>query len=120
MALLVSGCGVRKRPSIPWVTAVQVRPVLQAHAATASEVSKEAAPELQFEWPPFATVLVPVRSGPARPHISAPPSVSAGSESEKMEAPMIAPQLTPQETAVAQQETNRSLSSAEKNLAGTR
>ena len=33
---------------------------------------------------------------------------------------MIAPQLTPQETAVAQQETNQILNIAEKNLARTR
>jgi hypothetical protein len=36
---------------------------------------------------------------------------------EKREAPMIAPQLTPAETTVAQQQTNQSLGSAEKNLA---
>lgn len=37
-----------------------------------------------------------------------------------MVAPVIAPQLSAQETAAAQQETSQSLSIAEKNLTGTR
>ena len=40
-----------------------------------------------------------------------------GNDAEKLEAPLIAPQLTPQESAVAQQQTNQSLGIAEKNLA---
>ncbi len=39
---------------------------------------------------------------------------------EKSEAPAITPQLTPQETAMAQQQTNQSLGIAEKNLASVR
>ncbi len=120
MALWLSGCGVRKRPSIPWATAVQVKPAVQSRAARQGGVPEEAAPELRLELPPFATILIPVRSGPPRPRVSPPSSVSAGTDAEKLEAPMIAPQLTPQERAAAQQETNQSLSIAEKNLAGTR
>jgi ribosome-binding protein aMBF1 (putative translation factor) len=47
--------------------------------------------------------------------------VTTGNDAaEKPEPPMIAPQLTPQESAVAQQQTNQSLSIAEKNLEAAR
>ena len=120
VALLLSGCSMRKKPSIPWATAVQVKPTARAHPAATSDASDGAAPDLWLELPPIATVLIPVRSGPARPRMSAPTSTNSGSDADRTEAPMIAPQLTPQETAVAQQETNQSLNIAEKNLARTR
>jgi hypothetical protein len=110
---------MRKKPNIPWTKAVQVRPVLQARGAD-SEVVSVAAPELKFEVPSFATVLVPARNGPTRPHGSAPSSTGAGAGTEKMEAPTIASQLTPRETVVARQETNQNLSMAERNLAFVR
>lgn len=113
---------MRKRPSIPWTTAVQVRPVLRASTDTAGEVVAQPAPEIRLETPPFAAVLVPMRGGPARPHVSAPSagSASTGADADKPEAFSIAPQLTPQEAALARQETNKSLSIAERNLARTR
>ena len=117
---LLSGCSVRKRPSIPWATAVQVRPILQVYAAQTSSVSEDAIPDLQFELSAFPMPLLTFRSAPPRPHVSAPPAANAGSDAEKLEAPMISPQLTPQETAADQQETNQSLAIVEKNLASTR
>jgi hypothetical protein len=92
---------------------------LQAHPETASDLSEEAAPDLQVVWPPLATILIPVRSGPARPRVNGAPPTNTGSEPEKAEMPTIAPQLSRQESTAAQQETNQSLSIAEKNLAGT-
>jgi hypothetical protein len=118
-ALISSGCSARKRPSIAWASAVQARPALQSRA-TASRAPEEAAPEFNLDVPPFASVLIPLRSSPPRPHVSVAPPGSAGSETEKTAAPMIAPQLTPQETVAAQQETNQSLGIAEKNLAAAR
>ena len=96
-----------------------MRPVLQARAAE-DEVASVAAPELKFEVPSFATVLVPARNGPPRPRGSAPSPTNTGTDAEKTEAPTIASQLTPQETVVAQQETNQSISIAERNLASVR
>ena len=110
---------MRKKPSIPWATAVQVKPTLQAHPETASDVS-DAAPDLQIVWPPLAAILIPVRGGPARPRGNAAPPANTGSDAEKTEAPVIAPQLSRQESTAAQQEANQSLNIAEKNLAGTR
>jgi hypothetical protein len=111
---------MRKRPSIPWATEVQVRPVRQPPAPETSGVSAEPLPELRPELPPFPSHLVTVRTTPPRPRVSAPPSATTGAEGEKLEAPMIATQLTPQESAVAQQQTDQSLGIAEKNLESAR
>ncbi len=107
---------MRRRPDIPWATAVQVRPVtLQQTAET-----NDPLPELRFELPPSASRVMTVRSGPPRPRGSAPPTATTGNGAEKSEAPTIVPQLTPQEFAAAQQQTNESLSIAEKNLGAAR
>jgi hypothetical protein len=45
---------------------------------------------------------------------------AGGTDAEKQESPAIAPSLSAQETAVAQQQTSESLGIAEKNLASTR
>lgn len=119
-ALLAGGCSIRRRPRIPWATAVQVRPVLQTRSAAAEE-TEDSAPDLKLGVPPFAAVLVPMRGGPPRPRGAAGSSTAgsgtADAEKPAAEEPRIAPQLTPEETVVAQQETNQSLSVAEKNLA---
>jgi hypothetical protein len=116
---VLGGCSVRKRPSIPWATEVQVRPVALPPTA-ASSVADDSIPELRFELPPFPSRLIPVRTGPARPRAGAGPGATTGNDAEKQEAPTIAPQLTPQESAVARQQTMQSLSIAEKNLEAAR
>jgi hypothetical protein len=116
----LGGCAVKKRPSIPWATAVQVQPIAPAHSPDASDTLENFLPELQFELPPYPGHLIPVRTGPPRPRVNTSPAANSGSDAEKLEAPMIAPQLSPQEFAVAQQQTNQSLSIAEKNLQAAR
>ena len=116
----MSGCSIRKRPAIPWATEVQVRPLTQPSTAEASSVPDDLPPELQFELPPFPGQLTTVRTAPPRPHISTPPSSSTGNDAEKLEAPTIALQVTPQESAVARQQTKQSLGIAEKNLESAR
>jgi len=114
--LWTGGCGARKRPSIPWATAVQVRPVVQAPTVGKGQTTEEAAPELRPAVPPYAAVLLPARSGPVRPHVATPPSST--SDPEKVASPVIAPQLSAKESVLARQETKQSLAAAEKNLAG--
>ncbi len=111
---------MRKRPGIPWATAVQVRPVAQPRTAETSSVSEDPLPELRLELPLFPNHLIPVRPGPPRPRVSTPPAATTGNDAEKLDAPMIAPQLTAQESAVAQQLTSQSLGIAEKNLESAR
>src|SRR5260370_34939392 len=100
---------MRKRPGIPWATAIGVKPVMQSHTAETGSVSELALPELALELPPFPGHLIPVRSGPPRPRTSTPPSATGANDAEKKDAPMIAPQLTPTESARDQQRTNRGL-----------
>ncbi len=110
---------MRKRPNIPWATAVQVRPVTQARTLEGNGVSEDPLPELRLELP-FPGRLIVVRTlPPLRPRTGTPP-VTTGTDTEKSEAPTIAPQLTSQESAVAEQQTNQSLRIAENNLQSAR
>ena len=110
---------MRKRPNTSWATAVQVKPVAQAHAL-GEDVVEDPLPELRFELPPSPNRLIFVRSGPARPRGSTPVPANTGNDTEKSEAPTIAPQLTSRESAAAEQHTNESLRIAENNLQSAR
>ena len=117
---MLGGCSIRRRPDIPWATAVQVRPVTPQETQETNGVSEDPLPELRFELPPSSVRLNPVRIAPPRPRTGSPPTATTGNDAEKSEAPTIIPQLTPQEFVVAQQQTNESLSIAEKNLRAAR
>jgi hypothetical protein len=122
VAFGMSGCLFRRRPAIPWATAVAVRPVVQARAATDDGADLET-PEFSLNLEPLAA-LVPVRvASPPRPHVPPAPTPTPAApvaEENKPPAPTIAPQLSQAEFAAAQQETSQSLDIAEKNLAATR
>ncbi len=117
---LLGGCSMRRRPSILWATAIQVRPVIQPQTATATEIPEDPIPELRLEFPALPSHLMMTRSVPARPRVPAATSAGAGTESEKPESSLITPQLSGEETAAAQQQTNQSLSIAERNLQSAR
>src|SRR5260370_34067806 len=70
VSFLFGGCSIRKRPSVPWATAVQVRPAVQPRPATVSTVSDDPVPELRLELPPFPPRLFYVRIMPPRPRAS--------------------------------------------------
>jgi hypothetical protein len=115
---LMSGCAARRRPAFPWTTAAIVRPTIPAKASPSAEAIADPVPELRLEIPPPPSHLAP-RSVPARPRIAAAPSTEY-EPAGKPEPPIIAPQLTPQEASAAQQQTNLSLSAAERNLEAVR
>ena len=122
LAFFLGGCIFRRKAAIPWATAIQVHPTLPAQSTASDDVDLQA-PEFTLDLAPLAALMVPVRSAPPRPHASPSPSPAASAPvagAEKPEAPAIAPQLSQQESTVAQQETNQSLDIAEKNLASTR
>ena len=123
LAFLLSGCiGLfHRRPKIPWATAVQVHPTLQAHAGGGDGADSNA-PEITLDLAPLVAMMVPIRSVPPKPHVAPPPAPAPSApvaDAEKPEAPTIAAQLSKEEFAVAQQEANQSLDIAEKNLAST-
>ena len=123
LAFLSSGCigFFHRRPHIPWATAVQVRPLPQAHTLPPDDPDFDA-PVINLDLAPLVAMMVPIHSAPPRPHVNpAPPATNApAADAEKPEAPTIAAQLSKEESAAAQQETTQSLDIAEKNLASTR
>jgi hypothetical protein len=101
---------------------VQVKPTLPVSTGSASD-AVAGAPDLNLEKPPFAAVLVPVRSAPVppRPRVSSSPLPNTpAADAEKSEVPVITQQLTGEQSAAAQQEMNQSLDAAEKKLASAR
>ena len=81
-------------------------------------------PEIGLNLAPLVAMMVPIRSAPPRPRVSPSPAPAATApatdSANAPEAPTIAAQLSKQEVAAAQQETNQSLDTAEKNLASAR
>src|ERR1700741_3872596 len=68
LAFLSSG-GIgffHRRPKIPWDTAVQVHPTLQAHAGGGDGADLED-PEIGLDLAPLAALMVPIRSVPPKP-----------------------------------------------------
>ena len=115
--LFLGGCAGRqvKAKPFPWSTFAYTRPL--APAATSSQIDETQDPlaDATIDVEPPPSPLVIARSVPARPRVP----VSNSSQSDvasKPEVPQIAPQLTPAETNAAQQQTNQSLSVAERNI----
>jgi len=111
--LLGSGCAERKRPTLAWAAAVQVRPILPRH--TTAEVPPEPVPDLKLEFPPQPVRLVVLHSAPVRPHVAASPA-PGNVPAAKTEAPLIVPQLSSAESQALQEQTNQSAGAAAKNL----
>jgi hypothetical protein len=117
-AILLSGCAARKKPSIPWSTAVLVRPILPQHPSPTAGV-EVSPPDLGPEIPPPPTPLATrTPPAPARPRSFAPPA-NPSAPAGKPNTPQIVPELSTQESASLQRETERSLTAAEHNLAAT-
>ncbi len=115
-AILAGGCAARKKPTIPWSTAVLVRPLVPEHPSTTGDLV-DPVPDLKLEIPPppapFAT-----RTAPARPRTFA-PATSPSAAPVKPGTPQIVPELSTQESASLQRETDQSLRTADRNLAAT-
>jgi hypothetical protein len=118
-ALLLQGCAQRQVRARPWATAIAVRPHL-THPVQASlpDLAEVEAPELSVDLPPWPSFLNSSRQ-PARPRVAVQPTPEAA-ESHKPPAPLLEPELTPQEVAAAQQQLNQSTAIAQKNLNSTK
>jgi hypothetical protein len=115
-AILLSGCAARKKPAIPWGTAVLVRPIVPQRPAPTVDL-RDPLPDLRMEIPPPPAPLA-TRTAPARPRSVAPggnPNATAG----KPNTPQIVPELSTQESTLLQRETDQSLRTADQNLAAT-
>jgi len=118
MLPLVEGCAERRPRGYPWATAIRVRPrtPLAAPGYTPPSVD-DSAPQLPWNVaPPPARVVVRQPLRPRSPaQITPEPAGSA-----KTEPPSLAPQLSQQEVAAAQQQMNESISVAQQNLSATK
>jgi hypothetical protein len=119
VAVFVSGCAERRRPSPVWHNAATVRPTLPSPKNSGGQPVLDDAEEdtaelrLVFNPPDGPFPMVP-QSVPRRPRVITPPPVST--EPSKTQSPFVAPQLTVQESSTAQQQTNDSLAAAQKSL----
>lgn len=113
--VLVSGCAEKRLRALPWATAIQSKPLPFNVNATESEAP---VPDLDAQ-PPVTTVVLPSKPGPARPRqaqVTLPENDSAG----KGSAPILAPELSAQDIATAQQQIHESSAVAQKNLDAVR
>jgi hypothetical protein len=115
-AILVSGCAARKKPTIPWSTAVLVRPIAPQPSSAPGDL-EDPVPELKLEIPPPPPPLS-TRPVPARPRRIA-PAINQNAAPEKTDNPQIVPELTTQVSSALQREANQTLATAERNLAAT-
>ncbi len=120
VAAIISGCAASQKPrarAFPWATANTVRPL--APAKLSSDVSNaDLFADLGLDVPAPPSIVGGAPSGPPRPRVAVVPS-GGGSSSRPPEVPMIAPQLSPEQTAAAQQQTSASVSIAERNIAAS-
>ena len=122
-ALVVGGCAERhtvkaRVRTFPWATTARARPVVPQFVKASFDEAANDFSEFDLDVTPPPSPLVVVNGVPVRPRIpsTAPSSGSTG----KFEPPTIVPQLTAEETEAAQQQTNLSLSIAERNVGSTR
>lgn len=113
--LLLSGCAERKVRAIPWATAVLVRPI--PPAAHSSNLAEAVDPDLRVEPPLNGARIFSVRPVPPRPHVNTP---GATEQTASGKSPVLAPQLSSQETAVAKEQVAESIALAERNMAAAR
>jgi len=113
--LLLQGCAEHKARAYPWAIAIAVRPRVPVPAPGYQPPAiDDIAPDLPWDFPPPPSRLAIVRQ-PARPRVAAQPAQEL-SGSAKGDAPLLAPQLSEQEIAVAQQQMYESVAIAQKNL----
>jgi hypothetical protein len=115
LVLLLQGCAERKTAAHPWATAIAVRPRMPLRAPGYQPPAiDDTAPDLPWDFPPPPSRLSVVRQ-PVRPRVAAQPAQEPAGN-VKGDAPLLAPQLSEQEIAAAQQQMNESVAIAQKNL----
>ena len=122
VAAVLNGCAAEKKTkvrSFPWATVTSVRPVLpKTFSSSPDSTMNDFLAEFELDAPPPPSPLAAIQNAPPRPHVAAAPSEAPSSPS-RPEAPQITPQLTAEERAAAEQQTNLSLSIAERNISAS-
>lgn len=113
-AAVLSGCAERKVHAFPWATTTQVRPIAPVIRGDFSAKAADIAPDFGVEPPSNDSKLFGLRPIPARPRAPLQPRTESGNGS-KVQA--LVPELSPQESAAAQQQYSESSEIVERNLA---
>jgi hypothetical protein len=120
--IVTGGCAERsvkaKVKSYPWSANAKTRPVVPQLVNASYEEAAGDGPEMDLDVAPPPSPLVTANAAPARPRVPVAPAT--GGATAKFDPPTIVPQLTPQEAEAAEQQTNTSLSIAERNVSATR
>jgi hypothetical protein len=113
-----SGCPSQRHVAVHWQTAVLVRPIVPEYKSANEE--PQDVPDLQMEIPAIPK-LASARMAPARPRVTvSQPTENSVPVIKPQEQPLIAPQLSAEETEAARRITQQSLEVAERNLLATR
>jgi hypothetical protein len=114
----LNGCAKQqikvKARTFPWSASAMARPKPVALALPSIDANDDLMPSVELDVPPPPGPLNPVHAVPARPRVSS--GAGTPSDASRPEPLQIVPQLTPEETAEAQQQTRSSLSIAERNI----
>ncbi|HXN00112.1 MAG TPA: hypothetical protein VN982_16720 [Candidatus Dormibacteraeota bacterium] len=110
-----TGCPAERHTPVHWQTAVLVRPTVPEYKPTNEG---EEMPDLQLEIP-ATPKLASVRMVPARPRVPVSQPAESSAPVARPQEPIIAPQLSAEETEAARRITQQSLDVAERNLSAT-
>ena len=115
--LLASGCAEKRPRAFPWATAIHVRPRMPVPAPgyVPTPLADDSAPDLPWDFSAPSAFLVGTRQ-PVRPRTASTQPTPETTGTVKTEAPLLAPQLSEQEIAAAQQQMNDSIAAAQRNL----
>jgi hypothetical protein len=120
-AIWLSGCAEQKKVQarkFPWGVAASARPKLVALTLPANDENDDLMPVAELDVPPPPGPLSEFRVMPVRPRVVAIPGTA--SDATKPEPLEIVPELTPEETVAAKEQTGNSLGIAERNIGSAR
>lgn len=110
-----NGCAMQGHPKVHWQTAAIVRPIIPPY----TPANEGDLPDLQMEIA-ATSKLASMRMTPARPRTAAAQPVEPNTPPNKPPEPILAPQMSVEETESARRLTQQSLEIADRNLAAAR
>jgi hypothetical protein len=111
---VLSGCSERKVHAYSWAAVSQVRPNPPVVRTETNVALPDIAPDLTIAPPENSVKLLGSRPVPARPRVESPRPAGPSNASKTQ---TLVPELSPQETAAAQQQFSESVAIAKKHLA---
>jgi hypothetical protein len=120
-AIWLTGCAEKKKVQVrrfPWSSSANARPKLVAFTLPSVDEDDDLMSGAELDVPPPPGPLNEVRAMPVRPRVVVSPGTA--NDASKPEPLEIVPELTPEETVAAKQQTGNSLGIAERNIGSAR